>query len=307
LRALLLSALLALAPMTAAAEPPLLTFAELAKRPRAKADARIAYGDAPSQFVELWRPEGAGPHPVVVLVHGGCWQARYPGLELLDYAAEDLRRRGFAVWNVEHRRIDEPGGGYPGTFLDVGAAFDLLRTEAPKHGLSLERVVAAGHSAGGHLALWAASRPALPSGSPLRTADPLPVAAVVSLGGLGDLEAAAADPASRKACGEDTVARLVDAAGRGGDVYADTSPARLPSMNGLEELHLHGERDHIAPFRLAEAYTKRKLAAEQTDDTHWGGVMAEVIPNAGHFEPIAPGGPAWDGVVLEIERLSQNR
>jgi acetyl esterase/lipase len=149
---------------------------------------RIAYGQAPSQFGELWLPAGSGPAPVAVLVHGGCWQSSY-GLDLMDPMAEDLYRQGVAVWNVEYRRLGENGGGYPGTFLDIGQAVDALRGLPQRPRLDLRRLVAIGHSAGGHLALWAASRPRLPKDSSLAAADSQRIAAVVTLAGINDLQA----------------------------------------------------------------------------------------------------------------------
>ena len=130
-------------------------------------DVAIHYGPAPSQVAELFLPKGKGPHPVVVLLHGGCFLQQFEGFAQTSGLAADLAGRGYAVWNVEYRKLGEPGAGYPGTFQDVATAVDRLRTEAPKYGLDLHRVVAVGHSAGGHLALWAASRGKLPAGSPL--------------------------------------------------------------------------------------------------------------------------------------------
>jgi len=154
-------------------EPPAkapISFRELLAQPRAQADARIAYGPDPLQFGELWLPKSpraSASHPVVVLIHGGCWQASLPGLELMDYMAADLQEQGYAVWNLEYRRIGGPGGGYPGTFQDVAAGVDHLRSIATRHRLDLRRVALSGHSAGGHLALWAGMRHRLPSSSPL--------------------------------------------------------------------------------------------------------------------------------------------
>ena len=166
-----------------------ITFSQLLAGPRTAADERIAYGPDALQFGELWLPRRQGRHPVIVLIHGGCWRADLPGLELMDYMAADLRDRGYAVWNLEYRRIGHPGGGYPGTFRDIAAGVDHLRTIAAPHSLDLRRVALAGHSAGGHLALWAAARDRLPAESPLRTARPLPIRGVVSLAGITDLDA----------------------------------------------------------------------------------------------------------------------
>ena len=203
----------------AAAAQALMTWADLTRPHAPTASRRIPYGPSANQAVELWLPDGPGPHPVVVMLHGGCWRASIANLSIMDYIAEDLRRRGLAVWNIEYRGIDQPGGGYPGTFQDVAAAADALRQAAPTFHLRLDHVVAVGHSAGGHLALWLAARRRLPASSPLHSADPLPVVAVVSLGGLPDLEAAR--NLKDAGCGAAAVDRLTGVAvGRVGEVSA---------------------------------------------------------------------------------------
>ena len=143
------------------------------------ADHRITYGDDPSQFGDLFLPQGDGPHPVLFLLHGGCWRAPY-GLEPVGQMARTLADAGLAVWSLEYRRLGN-GGGWPHTFLDVAHGADLLRELATTYPLDLTQVVVAGHSAGGHLALWSAARPQLPADSPIYTPDPLPFQAVVAL------------------------------------------------------------------------------------------------------------------------------
>ena len=121
--------------------------------------AVVQYGEHPSQFLEVWWPDAVHPHPVVVLIHGGFWRLPY-GLELMWPLAHDLVGRGFAVANLEYRRLGEDGGGWPGTFDDVAAAFrklGVVATEDDGGRLDLDRIGVVGHSAGGHLALWAAS------------------------------------------------------------------------------------------------------------------------------------------------------
>lgn len=119
---------------------------------------RLAHGTASEQFGDLWLPDdGDRPFPVVVLIHGGFWRNRY-ALDLMDPLAADLAARGFAAWNIEYRRVGDEGGGWPGTFDDVAAAIDHITALADEHGLDIGSVALVGHSAGGHLALWAAGR-----------------------------------------------------------------------------------------------------------------------------------------------------
>ena len=222
MRRFLGAALLALTPAAAHAEPA--SVQDYMRQPPRKPAARIAYGPAPAQVVEVFLPKGRGPHPVVVLIHGGCYLAEFEGLAQTSGIAADLARRGYAVWNVEYRKLGEPGAGYPGTFLDIADAVDRIRVEAARYHLDVARVVALGHSAGGHLALWAAARHKLPASSPLWRADPLRIHAVISLGGIGNLEGQGSVFAG--ACGPEPIPRIIGAEMRA-TPYADTSPAAL--------------------------------------------------------------------------------
>ena len=272
-----------------------ITFSGLLAVERAKADTRIAYGADALQFGELWLPQGRGPHPVAVLIHGGCWRADLPGLVLMDYMAADLRDRGYAVWNLEYRRIGHPGGGYPGTFQDVAMGLDHLRGIAPQYHLDLRRVVVAGHSAGGHLALWAAGRDRLPLNSPLRTADPLPVRGVVSLAGIADLESYRAS--GPEACGgPGTIDGLVDAAHAAGrDLYADTSPPEMLPL-GVRQVVISGALDPIVPARFGQDYAAAAAAK--------GDRAAHVeLTGAGHFELIDPTSAIWPRIAAAVADL----
>lgn len=282
---------LAWAPCAAAAQE---TYAELLARPRPAADHRIAYGQDPDQFGELWLPKADGPRPVVVLIHGGCWQESLPGLELMDYAAASLRRRGYAVWNLEYRRLGRAGGGYPGTFEDVARGVDALRGLARSYPLDLRRVVLVGHSAGGQLALWAAAQSRRPAGGP-GAAPPLPVAGVVSLAGIDDLEAYhAKGPA---ACGgPGVVEALVGAPGRSlPAAFANTSPAAMLPL-GVPQVIVSGEQDPIVPPAFGSGYAAK--ARRAGDD-----VRAVVVPHVGHFELIDPLSDAWRPVAEAIRAM----
>jgi len=127
--------------------------------------ATISYGADPSQFGELWLPSAGASVPVVILIHGGFWRSTF-GLDLMDPLAADLVTRGYAVWNIEYRRVGQSGGGYPGTLDDVAAAIDMLATVAEQYSLDLASAAVVGHSAGGHLALWSAGRGQLADGQP---------------------------------------------------------------------------------------------------------------------------------------------
>lgn len=288
-RWLLVTAFLGAGVVAAGASSGTIDYTDLLSRPLPKPTLTQHYGSAPNQFAELFMPRGHGPHRVVVLIHGGCWLTQIPGTPLMDYIAADLQRRGYAVWNIEYRRIGDAGGGYPGTFQDVAAALDSLRAVAPRYELDLTRIVAAGHSAGGQLALWAAARPHLPKTSALLAPNPLPISAVVSLAGIDDLEAYRQSGPS--ACGgPQTIDALVGpptAAHR--DVYSDTSPARLLPI-GVSQTIVSGALDPIVPQNFGQEYVAKAKAAGDP-------VQEVVLPGAGHFELIDPKSCAWKSIL----------
>ena len=146
---------------------------------------RYHYGAHPQQFGELYLPATSPPHPVITLVHGGCYRAMYD-LKPMSSVAQALADDGFAVWNIEYRRAGN-GGDYPNMFLDVAKATDFLWQIAEEHSLNLSCTLAVGHSAGGHLALWLAGRPQLPASSALHLDDALPVCAVLALAPVADI------------------------------------------------------------------------------------------------------------------------
>lgn len=279
----------------AAEERPLMTWPDLTSRPLPQPTRTLRYAEGDSAVVDLWLPPGAGPHPVVVMIHGGCWQKAIADRTLMNYAAEALRLQGVAVWNIEYRGVDEPGGGYPGTFLDVAAAIDLLASEAERHGLVAGPVVAFGHSAGGHLAAWAAARDNLPPTSPLWSDDPTPIRAAIVSGGLADLEAS--EPVTLPSCLADIRERLTGAPGPvRADPYGDTSPARLQPAPATQ-ISVNAVEDRIAPPLLGAGYTALVLEA--------GGDAAYIEVPGGHVELIAPGTEAFDrqkALILETLR-----
>lgn len=234
-----------------------------------------AYGDDPNQLGELFIPEGAGLHPVVVVVHGGYWRARYDR-SLMAEVCLDLAAHGLAAWNLEYRRVGA-GGGWPVTFLDIAAGVDALGELDVS--LDLDCVAAIGHSAGGQLALWGAARPKLPVESP--GSDPsVRIGAVVSQAGVADLLLAAQLSPSD----EPTRALLGDPEANA-DVYLLASPRELLPLC-VPQLLLHGDRDGTVSMRIAESYVTR--AREAGDPCEF-----VVLSDTGHFEHIDPRSEAW--------------
>jgi len=290
---------------------------------------RLAYGPGAFQFGDLRLPAGPGPgpHPTVVLIHGGYWRARY-GLKLMTGLAKDLAARGYAAWNIEYRRIGNPGGGWPGTFLDVAQATDYLREIAPTYALDLKRVVPIGHSAGGHLALWLAGRPRIPAGDPLAGSNlkedlhpcgensvpvgarvvgsgreglygtlsggqvcPLVPAGAISLAGVVDLALAWQLHLSM-----DAVVELLG--GTPDEVperYAATSPAVLLPL-GVPQVLFHGTADVHVPIEVSQAYAKAALAANDP-------VTYIELPGVDHFDVITPGSGAWTKTIEALQEL----
>lgn len=265
-----------------------LTWKDLSGRPRPQADETITYGPDSMHKVDLWRPTGAGPHPVVLMVHGGCWQTSIADRRLMDWIAGDLRDAGIAVWNIDYRGVDRDGGGYPGTFIDAAAATDRLAVDAGKYGLDTSRVVAVGHSAGGHLALWLAARRNIPVDSPLHSSAALPIAHVISLGGLPDLEATANSPDN--GCGTQVVGKLIGTNRQ--DPYRDTSVPRLLPL-GVQQTLVNGREDRIIPFRMATDYVARATTAGDA-------VTLVEVPETGHVELVTPDTAAWRRTVSLI-------
>lgn len=296
MRSKVLAALAVLAVATAArAETPhLLTWKDILAMPHAGGGQKIAYGAGPLQYGELHLPRTKGAHPLIVMIHGGCWRADLPGLELQQPLTEALVAHGWAVWNLEYRRIGHEGGAYPGTFQDVAAGVDAVRGFAKANHIDLGRVVFMGHSAGGHLAAWAAGRPRIPQASPLWTKDPLLPNAVVTLSGLNDLENYR-DKGTDACGGPGTVESLVDAKARGATAYDDTSPARLLPLD-RGQIVVSAEHDHVIGPPLGEAYGSKAMKAGDA-------VQVVTIEGAGHFELIDPGSAAWKTLFPLVDAL----
>jgi acetyl esterase/lipase len=223
-----------------------------------------------------------------VVIHGGCWTS-FVSLDFNNDMSDALTEAGIATWNIEYRRTQDPGGGYPNTLTDVGMAVDKLRDLAPIYDLNLHRVITVGHSAGGQLGVWVGARYLLPVGHPLRGSDPLPLHASVALAGIMNL----AEYLNINTCGE-----FVDdfMGGTPADVperYALASPSELLPI-GLDTTLVQGMIDDIVPPELAEHY---RDDAKGAGDRH---VNLKKIHNANHFDVITPTSLAWPKVQKAI-------
>jgi acetyl esterase/lipase len=255
-----------------------LKFGDIEKLPKPQADARIAYGRDPLQFGDLRLPRGSGPHPVVIVIHGGCWFAQYDLSHLASFC-DALTKSGVATWSLEYRRLGNEGGGWPGTFEDVARGADYMRELAKKYPLDLKRVIVIGHSAGGHLALWLAARKKLPQSSELYAADPLSLRGVISLAGVTDLRKFSAG------CGG-AIAKLLGGSPEEVNArYQQTSPVELLPLGVLQHL-ISGARDRTVPLDQATPYV---TVAKQKGDE----VKLTVLDNAAHFEMISPQTTEW--------------
>ena len=233
--------------------------------PAPKADSRIAYGSDPLQFADLRSPVGSGRGLTVIYIHGGFWKAAY-NLDHAGHVCAALTHAGAVTWNLEYRRIGNPGGGWPGTCDDIqqAARFIAARTKDP--------IVVAGHSAGGHLALWLAAQKAIK----LRGA--------VSLAGVADLRLAW----DRKLSDGIVGTFLGGSPEEVPDRYKAADPMALLPIAVKQRL-VHGTEDDIVPFEISERFAKASR-------------NAQLIPvrGAGHFELVDPRTEEWKVVEKAI-------
>jgi acetyl esterase/lipase len=256
--------------------------------PPPAADQRIAYGKDESQFGELRLPKTAGPHPVAIVIHGGCWLSQY-GLGYMGHVSAALTRAGFATWNIEYRRVGNAGGGWPGTFEDTARATDYLREIASKYSLDLNRVVAVGHSAGGHLALLLAARRRLPKTDLLYSTNPLPLRGIVSLAGITDLRK------TGTACDMEVIQFAGGEAKEKAAIYDLASPITLLPL-GVKQKMIQGGADNIIPMAMATEYVE---VAKSKNDA----VELIALKDADHFQLVDPRSPAWPTVQEAVKSL----
>jgi acetyl esterase/lipase len=246
--------------------------------PAAPPGLHIPYGNDEFQFGELYLPEGKGPHPAVIVIHGGYWRARYD-LRHIGHFCVALAKAGMAAWCLEYRRLGNQGGGFPGTFDDVRAGSAHLEKIAAEHSLNIERVAATGHSAGGELVLWLASQKVVP----LRGVAPL--APVADLRRAWELKLSDSVVADFLGGSPSAVA----------DRYRSASPIEMVPI-GVRQRVFHGDRDDVVPVSMNRAYVA--AARKSGDDC----TLTEPAA-AGHFELIDPRTAAWAQVRDALRKL----
>ncbi|WP_217250789.1 alpha/beta hydrolase [Streptomyces sp. AC602_WCS936] len=278
-------------------------------RPAVDPDSSAGYGDHPDQVIDFYAPRGAGgaggPSPVVVVLHGGSWRAPYDRRHVSPFA-DFLAHRGFAVASVEYRRGAEGEAGdegvgvsgpvagrWPDTFDDVAAALDALPALVRQHlpGADPRRMVLTGHSAGGHLALWAAARHLLPADAPWRLDRPAPLRGVVALAPIADFEVAG----KMDVCGGAALQLL-----GGARFFEDRRPYADPALllpTGIATTLVQGRADVDVPQAVAEAYADAAAKAGEV-------VGVTLLEDVGHFPLIDPAADACAVVVEEIAQLA---
>ena len=289
--AALILALLAATPALAQRMRP----ADVDKLPSSAPALTEGYGKEPTQVGDLRLPAGPGPHPVVIVIHGGCWWKGFATRQNTAALASRLTEKGFATWNIEYRQAGEKdkdgkysgdaGAGWPGTFNDWAAATDHLRDLAKRYPIDLARLAVTGHSAGAHAALWVASRHKLPKDSDIASPDPLKIGAVVAIDGP-------ADPSSEietfeKGCGVPA-----------GKAMFGGTPAEQPKR------WAEGSPQAQLPLDVKSGLVSASLFLSPTAAAKWvtearkgkGKSSALILGGTGHFEVIAPGSPVWSQV-----------
>jgi acetyl esterase/lipase len=270
-----------------------LSYQDIVNLPPLSAGTVISYGPDSLQFAELRIPDGPGPHPVAIVIHGGCFLS-FANHHVMDHFCDKLTRAGIATWNLEYRRVDNPGGGWPATFNDIGQGVDYIRAITEKYNLDTNHVVIIGHSSGGYFALWAGSRNKLDQNSQLYCDNPLIPTGVVSLAGLADLRGKV--ERTKQVCGSDVINMLL-----GGSIeevpdrYKNASPVTLLPM-GVEQVVIYGSDDPAVPPEFGQKYVEAgKLAGES--------IGFIILPSAAHFEMIATQTSSWPIVEASIKSM----
>ena len=247
---------------------------DILSRPQPPPDDRVAYGADPNQFLEVRLPHAKGAHAVLLNIHGGFWRSKYD-LAHAGHLCEALRAAGIATFNLEYRRVGNAGGGWPGTFEDVRAAYRFILQQRSRFNLDPDRLVVMGHSAGAQLALCLAAH---------ETGRENMIPSAISLAGVVDLKKAFTLHLSHDA----VVEFLGGTPEAVPDHYRESDPTELHIPRARQRL-IHGLEDDTVPPQFSRDYAAAKRKAGET-------VEIMEIPKASHFDLIAPAARAFEQV-----------
>jgi acetyl esterase/lipase len=239
--------------------------------PPPKANARISYGKTPQEFGDIFLPHGTGPHQAVIFIHGGFWRNSY-SLDQAAHLCAALARAGAAVWSLEYRRLGDPGGDWAGMSDDIVRGAQQLVPIASRYNLDLKRVIAAGHSTGGQLALW------------LGAQQVVDLRGVVPLAAISDLRRAYALQMNGGVVGE----LLGGSPDHVPQRYAAADPMELLPIPAQQRV-LHGTADDIVPFDMSQRFAKASKNSKLIP-----------LPGAGHFDLIDPRTKFWPTIQKNI-------
>ena len=273
---------------------------DILSRPIPPPDHRIPYGPGPCQFGDLWLPEAQHDSrlPLVVFYHGGWWRSEYD-LGYASHLCAALKKDGIASWSVEYRRVGYTGGGWPATFQDAASGFDYVATLATQYPLDLQRVLTAGHSAGGHLAFWVAGRHHIDPHSEIYEPRPqVPLVGTISLAGAVDLRLTI-DLSGYFTFAHDKQEVFALMGGRPQDLperYKAGNPGDLLPFH-IPQILIQGTEDDQIPPELPTRWTEMSRRLGDTSTT-------TIIPSADHFDVVDPESSAWPTVRDAFRRLA---
>jgi acetyl esterase/lipase len=273
---------------------------DILSRPIPPPDHRIAYGPGPCQFGDLWIPETSrgSRFPLVVFYHGGWWKSEYD-LGYAGHLCKALKNEGIATWSVEYRRVGYTGGGWPTTFQDAAAGLDFVATLAKQYPLDLSRVITSGHSAGGHLAFWAAGRHHIDPHSEIYQPQPqVPLVATISLAGAVDLRLTI-DLSGYFTFAHDKQEVYALMGGRPQEFpvrYMAGNPGDLLPFN-IPQVLIQGTDDDQIPHDIPDRW---KDMARRLGDA----ASVTTIASADHFDVVDPQSFAWPVVRGAFRKLA---
>jgi pimeloyl-ACP methyl ester carboxylesterase len=276
--------------------------------PAAIAQIQIPYGPDSMQYGELTIPEGSGPFPIATFLHAGCWRSSERMIGAYQAMAKEMARHGIASWNLQYRGATSPGGGWPGTWLDIANGFDKLQELAQNYPLDIDRAVVVGHSSGGHYGAWLAMRSQLPPDSEIFVEPKVnPMALVMADAYINPLVIDSLGTGGEFYCGEPLLEKLI-----GGPVEENID--NFIQISPLEWLPWGIPQDYIVstyryPVSLPREFAEGKTAWRSLPDYPALAVLAgdevnmRLISNEDHGAFVREGERGYHATVSAVLRL----